>query len=430
MTDAANMTAALVGFARLLRIQGMRASPAQMSRLQAAIGVLPYDKIAYLYWAGRTCLAVPQASVPAYDIVFAQYFLGATGSPAEQEVACRQAIRPVSADDQRRSAEAARLTWEPDGDNEDDQAGQGERLGSAASSVELLRISPFAACTADELDIVAALIRRLRVRPPHQPRRRMEPGHRKVLLDLRITARRAMRTQAELLVPAWRQRYLQPRQVVMLLDVSRSMAPYSRLYLHFAYALAAARGRVEVACFGTRLTRITELLRSRQAAETLEQAATSVLDWSGGTRIADALADLRITRSIRGALRGATVIIFSDGLEQGDPANLGHQMGLLRRSCHEIIWVNPAAGEEGYRPLTGGMRAALPSVDVLMPGHTLAALEDIASALSSRRLGSRNPVRNRDSSGYPWPRKAANGGGSKLGRFSRRRWAGPRAGCQ
>jgi uncharacterized protein with von Willebrand factor type A (vWA) domain len=394
VTDAANMTAALVGFARLLRGRGMRASPAQISRLQAAIGVLPSDKIAYLYWAGRTCLAVPQASVPAYDVVFAQYFLGATGGPTEQEATCRQAIRPDSPDEQRSPAEAAPLVWEPDGGNEDDEAKQGRRLGSAASSIELLRITPFAACTADELDIVAALVRRLRVRPPDRRSLRLKPGHRKVSLDLRTTARWAMKTQAEFLILAWRQRRTRPRRVVLLLDVSRSMAPFSRLYLHFAYALATAWDGAEVICFGTQLTRITGLLRSRQAARTLEQVAMSVLDWNGGTRIADAVAGLRGMRATQGALRRATVIIFSDGLEQGDPADLGRQIRLLRRTCREIIWVNPQAGDDGYRPLTGGMRAALPSVDVLMPGHTLVALEDVASALSTRRTPARVPARS------------------------------------
>ena len=397
MTDAANMTAALVGFARLLREQGMRASPAQISRLQAAIGVLPSGKIAYLYWAGRTCLAVPQVSVPAYDVVFAQYFLGAAGSPAEQEATCRQAIRPDFPDDQLNPAQAAPLAWEPDGGNEDDEAGQGRRIGSAASSVELLRITPFTACTADELDIVAALVRRLRVRPPNRSSRRLKPGYRKVSLDLRTTARWSMKTQGEPLILAWRQRRTRPRRVLLLLDVSRSMAPFSRLYLHFAYALATARAEVaevEVVCFGTQLTRITGLLRSRQAARALEQAAMSVLDWNGGTRIADAVAGLRIMRATRGALRRATVIICSDGLEQGDPADLGRQIWLLRRTCREIIWVNPQAGDDGYQPLTGGMRAALPSVDVLMPGHTLAALEDVASALSTRRTPARAPARS------------------------------------
>ena len=139
-------------------------------------------------------------------------------------------------------------------------------------------------------------------------------------------------------------------------------------------------------CFGTQLTRITGLLRSRRSARALERAATSVLDWNGGTRIADAVGGLRSMRGLRAALRGAVVVICSDGLEQGDPADLGTQMNLLRRTCHQIIWVNPLAGDERYQPIAGGMRAALPWVDQLMPGDTLAALQDIADVLSGRRL--------------------------------------------
>ena len=229
---------------------------------------------------------------------------------------------------------------------------------------------------------MTALTRRLRARPPELPGRRMVPGRRMEAVDLRATVRLAMKTHADLLLPAWRQHRRRPRRVVILLDVSRSMAPYSRLYLHFGYALVATRG-AEVVCFGTQLTRITRLLRSRQSARAMERAAMSVLDWNGGTRIADAVGGLRSMRSVRGALRGAVVVICSDGLELGDPADLGHQMYLLRRACHKIIWVNPLAGDERYQPIAGGMRAALPWVDRLMPGHTLAGLQDVAAALSN-----------------------------------------------
>ena len=392
MTDAADMTGALVGFARLLRDRGLRLSPAEVSRFQAAVGARPAGDTTYLYWAGRACLAVPPGLSGIYDAAFAQYFLGIEGDPAEQEARSQDSVRSAAENQRGAPAATAAVNVAEEPGDQETAGSEYEEAGSSASATEVLRITPFASCTPQELDIMAALTRRLRARPPELPGRRMVPGHRMEAVNLRATVRLAMKTHADLLLPAWRQHQRRPRRVVILLDVSRSMAPYSRLYLHFGYALVATRG-AEVVCFGTQLTRITRLLRSRQSARAMERAAMSVLDWNGGTRIADAVGGLRSMRSVRGALRGAVVIICSDGLELGDPADLGRQMYLLRRTCHKIIWVNPLAGDERYQPIAGGMRAALPWVDRLMPGHTLAALQDVAAALSNDPRLQPGPVR-------------------------------------
>lgn len=379
--DAATATAALAGFARLLRERGIRLSPAEVSRFQAAVGVLP-PGIGHLYWAGRACLAVPPGSAEIYDAAFAQYFLARPGPPDEPAADARASLRsagPPGRADLPQLRAALDIAREPDGDEPGPD--RADRSGGTASSAEVLRITPFAQCTRQELAVVAELVRRLRVQPPQRPSRRMRPGTHRAAVDLRMTARRAMKTQAEVLMPAWRQHRMRPRPVVVLLDVSRSMALYSRLFLHFGYALAATRRDVEVVCFGTQVTRVTGLLRSRRSARALERAAMSVLDWDGGTRIAEAVAGLRSMRSLRGRLRGAVVVIYSDGLERGDPADLGEQMSLLHRTCHQVIWVNPLAGDDRYEPLAGGMRAALPWVDRLMPGDSLAALGDVAAVL-------------------------------------------------
>jgi uncharacterized protein len=381
--DAATATAALAGFARLLRDRGIRVSPAEVSRFQAAVGVLP-PGIGHLYWAGRACLGVPPGSAEAYDATFAQYFLARPGPADEAPADARASLRPAGAGgraDLPQLPAALDVAREPDADEPGPD--RADTFGRTASSAEVLRITPFAQCTQQELAVLAELIRRLRLQPPQRPGRRMRPGTHRDAIDLRTTARLAMKTQAEVLMPAWRQRRMRPRPVVVLLDVSRSMALYSRLFLHFGYALAAGRRDVEVVCFGTQLTRVTGLLRSRRSARALERAAMSVLDWDGGTRIAEAVAGLRSMRSLRGRLRGAMVVICSDGLERGDPADLAEQMSLLRRTCHQVIWVNPLAGDERYEPIAGGMRAALPWVDQLMSGDTLTALRDVAAVLSS-----------------------------------------------
>jgi uncharacterized protein len=384
-------TPALVGFAGALRERGLRVSPAEVARFQAAVGVLPRGDAAELYWAGRACFAVPPPMVGGYDTVFAEYFLGAAGRPAEEASRGQDSARAGAAD----AAPAGRAPVPLDLAADDGtEGGSAERddVGMAASAAEVLRVTPFAACTPEELALVAGMVRRLRARPPERPGRRMRPAHRAEAIDLRATARRAMRTQGELIRPAWRGHRRRPRRIVILLDVSRSMAVNSRLLLHFAYAVANARRGVEVVCFGTHLTRITGLLRSRRSARALEAAAMSVLDWHGGTRIADAVGGLRAMRSVRGALRGAVVVICSDGLEQGDCADLGRQMYLLRRTCHQVIWLNPLAGDPRYQPIARGMRASLPYVDLLMAADTVAALEAAAWALAVPADGRRAAV--------------------------------------
>jgi uncharacterized protein with von Willebrand factor type A (vWA) domain len=382
--DGGELTAALVGFAGLLRERGFRLSPAEVSRLQAAVGVLPPGDIGHLYWAGRACLGVPAGSAGTYNAAFAHYFLGLPDVQLEPAQGADEGAF-ITGDQPESPPAPAPLDVAREPGGQGDEPAGAENAGSTASALEVLRITPFAACTQQELAVVAALIRGLRTQPPQRPGRRMVPGSHREALDLRATARLAMKTQANLLKPAWRQHQRRPRPVVALLDVSRSMAAYSRLYLHFGYALAASRSNVEVVCFGTQLTRITGLVRSRRPASALERAAMSVLDWNGGTRIADAVSGLRSMRGLRAGLRGAVVVICSDGLEKGDPADLGTQMRLLRRTCHQVIWVNPLAGDERYQPIAGGMRAALPWVDQLMPGDTVAALQDVAAVLSGRR---------------------------------------------
>jgi uncharacterized protein len=384
VTESTDATAALVAFARVLRDRGLRVSPAQVTLFQAAVGALPGGELDGLYWAGRACLGVPREFGPAYDAAFAEYFLGTTG-PAPPESLPAADTRRGDGQDRQPGQSAQRGALDVavgDGDDEESSA-PAEETGAVASGVERLRVTPFAECSPEELRAVTQLVRNLRIRPPAVAARRLAPGRHHDAMDLRGTAKLAMRTHADLILPAWRQHQRRPRRIVLLLDVSRSMAVYSRLLLQFGYAVVSAGREAEVVCFGTRLTRVTPFLRSRRSAQALEVAAMAVMDWNGGTRIADAVGGLRDLRTVRGALRGAVVVICSDGLEQGDPSDLGTQMAGLRRMCHEIIWVNPLAGDPRYRPISGGMQAALPFIDRLVAGDTVAAIESVAAMLAN-----------------------------------------------
>jgi uncharacterized protein len=262
----------------------------------------------------------------------------------------------------------------------------GERAaGTVASDLEALRRKPFSECTPEELAALRALMARLELDPPRRRGRRTEPYRHGPRPDLRRMLRRSLRAGGELAEPAWRRRRDRPRRVVLLLDVSGSMADYSRALLQFAYSAARGGRSVEAFCFATRLTRITEALRRADPDAALAQASERVVDWDGGTRIGESLAEFRRTWGHRGLARGGVVVICSDGLERGEPEALADEMKRLRRLSHRIVWVNPLKGDPAYEPLARGMRAALPHVDAFLAGHDLSSLETLSGLLPALR---------------------------------------------
>jgi len=189
-----------------------------------------------------------------------------------------------------------------------------------------------------------------------------------------------MRTGGEPVERYWRGPSLRPRPVVLVCDVSGSMEPYARMLMQYLHACVAARRRVEAFAFGTRLTRITYELSGRDHDHALERAAAAVVDFSGGTRIGAALAELNRSHGRRLG-RGAIVVILSDGWDRGDPELLAREMERLRRSAHRLVWLNPLAAHPDYEPLTRGMRAAMPYMNELLAGNSLASLQQLAEIL-------------------------------------------------
>jgi hypothetical protein len=265
-------------------------------------------------------------------------------------------------------------------EGEEDPEGEAA-IRIVASAVEVLREKSFADLTEEERQRVALLIRRLAVRAPTRHTRRYRPAPTGPRFDVRRTLRRSLRTQGEPFDRAWRDRRRRARPLVLILDISGSMAPYSRALLQFAFAAMAAGRRVEVFCFGTRLTRVTRTLRTKDPDRAMHEVSRLVADWEGGTRIGESLKALLDEWSQRAAVRGAVAVICSDGLERGEPDLMRDQMARLRRLVHRIVWVNPLKGSPRYEPLARGMAAALPSVDVFLPGHNLESLEELSRAL-------------------------------------------------
>jgi len=366
-------TSVLVGFARELRAAGLTVGTGDVLTYFAAMTPLDPTDLLDLYWAGRATLVGRHEDDGVYDRVFRQYFLD-EDAPARGQL-------PLAAESVA-EAEAALVMPGTEPGPEEDQ----ERpvLGWMASGVDALKHRSFIACTPEELAALRKIMTRMRLTPPRRRTRRTRPvTGRGTEPDLRATLRESMRMHGE--PPGrlfFRQRKTKLRPLILILDVSGSMADYSRHLLQFAHAASHSAGRVEVFCFGTRLTRITAELSSRRIDAAIDEAARTVVDWDGGTRIGQSL-DTLVRKWGRGSLcRGGVVVICSDGLDRGDPEVLAKAMERLGRLCHRIVWLNPHKGDNrDFRPSTLGMMVAAPHIDLLLSGHDLASLEELARTL-------------------------------------------------
>jgi uncharacterized protein with von Willebrand factor type A (vWA) domain len=270
---------------------------------------------------------------------------------------------------------------------------------AAASAEERLRQRSFAELDPDELARLAYLMRRLALAPPQRRTRRTRAARRGDGLDLRRTLRRSLRTGGDPLRLTQRRRRSRPRRLILLCDISGSMAPYSRAFLQFLQS-AVGGTSAEAFVFATRLTRLTRALRSKDADIAIRRAAAAAPDWSGGTRIAEALRSFNRAHARNGMARGAVVVILSDGWERGDPRLVAREMASLRRLAHRIVWVNPRSASPSYAPLAGGMAAALPFCDAFLSGHSLAALDRVVEAIGGHGDGQRaRPAGQPSSSG-------------------------------
>ena len=362
-----------VAFATVLRAEGIAVPVSSLAVFVDALGAVGLTTRDGVYWAARATLVHRPEHTAVFDRAFARFWVGESGGTRRLERVA-PVLLELPAD-------------EPDGDLDppagDDPADDREPEVVRYSSLETLRHKDFAAYTTTDFDEARRLLAAMRVALPSRRSRRLRPtGRRAGHPDLRATVRRALRTDGEASSLAWRTPGQRVRRLVLLCDVSGSMEPYSRPLLRFAHASAAARGRVEVFALGTRLTRLTRQLRSRDPDAALAAAGRAVPDWSGGTRLGVGLRAFNDGWGVRGMARGAVVVIMSDGWDRGDPRALGEQMARLHRVAHQVVWVNPLKATPGYAPLARGMAAALPWVDSFVEGHSLGALEVLVGVIS------------------------------------------------
>ena len=227
-----------------------------------------------------------------------------------------------------------------------------------------------------------ALIAELAAARPLRRSRRRRPAARGADLDLRRLVRASLATGGEPIERVFRRRLHVPRKLVLPCDVSGSMEAYSLALCLFLHAAVGSGRGVEAFAFGTRLTRLTPELRTRDPEQALAAAAARVADWSGGTRIGASLKGFNESWGRRGLSRGAVVVLLSDGWERDGPTLVDREMARLARTAYAVVWVNPLKGSPDYQPLAGGMRAALPHVDRLLAGHNLKSLEALGGVIA------------------------------------------------
>jgi uncharacterized protein len=366
-------TPVLVGFGRELRADGLTVGTGDVLTYCAAMTPLDPADLVDLYWAGRVTLVGRGEDIATYNTVFRRYFLD------EQSQAAKTLMLPATVVAQA-TAELIMAGDPGRPPGEEDKP----VLGLMASDVDALKHRSFAACTPQELAALRRIIARIRLTPPRRRTRRTKPASNGRPPDMRKTIRDSMRMHGEPTRLYFKKRTSRLRPLILILDVSGSMADYSRHLLQFAHSAKHAAARVEVFCFGTRLTRITKELEHREPDAALAKAGDRVVDWDGGTRIGQSL-DTFIKKR-KGLARGSVVIICSDGLDRGDPEVLATAMERLARLSYRVIWLNPhKGGNDDFRPNTLGMMAAAPHIDHLLSCHDLASLERMAQLLPTLR---------------------------------------------
>jgi uncharacterized protein with von Willebrand factor type A (vWA) domain len=354
----------IVTFGRVLREAGIEVGPGRVADTLKGLDAVSLERQDDVYWTLRQTLVSRQEDLESFDLAFNSWFLRAPVAPQSRTTDKRQGER--------------RKGGEPGPGPEIDG---GETSVGGWNAEELLRAKDFGSMTPDELAQASRLIQKIAAARPRRRTRRLRPDSKGTALDVRGLVRASLSTGGDPVRRAFRSRGDAPRKLVLILDVSGSMDSYARAMLLYMHAARSAGSRVETFAFGTRLTRLTPELGSRDAETAFTAAAARVIDWSGGTRIGESLKAYNDEWGRRALTRGAVVVILSDGWELGDTKLVGREMERLARQAFAVVWVNPLKGHPEYEPQAGGMRAALPYIDRFLPGHNIASLEALGTVL-------------------------------------------------
>jgi uncharacterized protein with von Willebrand factor type A (vWA) domain len=375
----------LVVFGRLLRSLGLEVDPGRLIDVANALSLVRLSARDDVYHTCRTLLVSHASEIPIFDRAFNAFFArlsALTRSPGGT---------PPAHDSSPPAEQPAVGVVDIESSNPSD-----ERLHETGmwSDVGGIANKDFAAFTDEEIALGRVALERLAWAPGERRTRRWVPG-RGPRIDLRRAIARSLRTGGDIAVLPRRHRRQRPRPLIVLGDVSGSMERYSRMLVHFAHALTRRHRQVEVFLFSTQLTRITRDARTKRLDAAVDNVSRAVPDWSGGTKIGEALAQFHQRWARRVLHRGPVVLLISDGWDRGDATVLRDQVARLQRSSHRLIWLNPLIGSVDYAPLTRGLQAALPYVDDFLPARTLNDLADLAVHLNTIAVNARRRRVNR-----------------------------------
>jgi uncharacterized protein len=409
-----------IRFGRVLRRAGVNVTSPQVMDFVQSIEHIDIGNRATFREAGRACFVTTKDELPVFDRVFESFWrpkaeyadergdMGDDVQPGMEGDPDLDSSEGEEGDDDAEQAGGERTksrtelvdSQELDGEGEEDDGDADDVLSFSAS--EVLREKDFADLTEDELQQTRRFMESLEWRIGRRRSRRRVSSRKGRFWDPRKTMRKSLQTGGIPMQISRRKTKTKPRQLVVICDVSGSMDRYSRILLQFVYAIEQGMANVESFVFGTRLTRITRMLRNRSIDSAMERVAEQVHDWSGGTRIGQSLQAFNTTWARRVLRNGAVVLIISDGWDRGDPELLGQEMARLQRSSYRMIWLNPLLGSPRYEPLTRGMQAAIPYIDDFMPVHNLASLEALAKHLGE--IDDHRPVRRQTPLEFSEPR--------------------------
>lgn len=394
----------VVLFARLLRRAGMTIGTGQILDLTRALEVIDVGSREDFYHAARVILVGRREDLPVFDALFrvfwnsrTAYFLKERAAENRKPTLSMDPIEdcvPDQGDLDDSMPRTMEITSQEGSDDEEDDADDGApqtQVLLAYSQDEILRHKDFESYSSEEMQRARRLMQEMRWKIARRRTRRFEANPLGRFLDLRRTIRQNLRNGGEVFELSHRRYRSRPRPLVLICDISGSMDRYSRTLLQFLHTVEHGLDRVEAFVFATRLTRITHQLRTRDPGSALNEVSRAVQDWSGGTRIGEAIRAFNYTWSKRVLGRGAIVMIISDGWDRGDIDTLRDEMERLQRNCYRLIWLNPLLGLPSYQPLTQGIQAALPFVDDFMPVHNLDSLEALGKHL--QRIEGRRPTR-------------------------------------
>ena len=392
----------LMIFARTLRAAGLPVGPGRVLEALRAVEAVGIERRDDLYWALHAVFVNRKDQRPLFDQAFHVFWR----NPKLLERLTRLLLPQIESDLKdkqkreelsRRLAEAMRQEGPETKERQEDSEEEQFEFDAALtwSNKESLQVMDFEKMSREEIEAAKRAIRGLRLPIQKVRTRRSKPHRSPGRADLRRSLRAAMRGGGGDIPIKWQRQRYRPPPLVLICDISGSMAQYSRMVLHFMHALTNDRDRVHSFVFGTRLTNITHYLRHRDVDEALESVGQTVTDWQGGTRIGRCLHAFNSDWSRRVLTQGAVVVFITDGLDRDNAEGLGREVERLHKSCRRLIWLNPLLRYDAYAPKSLGARAIMPHVDEFRSVHNLASLEDLADLLAT-------PLERRGKDVAPW----------------------------